>query len=450
MKTVDGRKAKVINWRETYPTYIGFAKNYGYPDEAYDPRVEIVDKKVLKNGEIVTLLVSGKHEREDVTLWVVETKNKVRHIIGEKGLKILGTNSNNTLTVDGITYLKVERNAKEGEKVLVIGVAPRSTKVGHVSIGEVLTVKEVSNTSGDISSVEEKDIVGILSRDWGNFGCEYVVLEPLQGELHNDCKGVKVIDLVDPNNTLNMKHGKIESCCSCDGEKMNQMPHQNGLAEYVASLETRITRLERLLLSQEEAEDDSSETVDKTLTRDEIIEKAKEDVAKLIRIGRDDHSRLPSGRFSGEWFDVEFVVNRKKQTVVALVYELNGLDFDKPYPRKYKYPSAKGVAKCYYNDVFNVHIGKVVALHRALELDIPVEYLNVPQPTEPQIGDVVDEKRHYYRKNRVVAELRPTGYTDADKGLTFVGGGWTYIDNCKVIDDSRDGRFGEIYIEKCN
>src|SRR5690606_31968390 len=50
---------------------------------------------------------------------------------------------------------------------------------------------------------------------------------------------------------------------------------------------------------------------------------------------------------------------------------------------------AKGIAKCAPGDCFNVHIGKAIALRRALGLKVPSDYLNAPQPTEVRVGDVV-------------------------------------------------------------
>ena len=50
---------------------------------------------------------------------------------------------------------------------------------------------------------------------------------------------------------------------------------------------------------------------------------------------------------------------------------------------------ARGIAKAAPDDCFNVHIGKAIALHRALGLEVPDEYLNAPQPTEVRVGDAV-------------------------------------------------------------
>jgi len=103
----------------------------------------------------------------------------------------------------------------------------------------------------------------------------------------------------------------------------------------------------------------------KPLTRAEVIEKAREDVAELIRIGRS---------------IVEFHVNREKRVVTALI---------KPYRGSDGKVRAKGIAKCAPGDVFHVEIGKAIALRKALGLTIPTEYTDAPQPDEPRVGAVV-------------------------------------------------------------
>ncbi|MEV9652495.1 hypothetical protein [Bacillus aerius] len=96
--------------------------------------------------------------------------------------------------------------------------------------------------------------------------------------------------------------------------------------------------------------------------RDEIVTKAKEDVKDRTC---DDFAV----------YTYDFIVNAEKRTVVALrkLFE-NGRVI------------SKGIAKCAPDDCFNAHIGKAIALRRALGLEVPTEYLNVPQPTEVRVG----------------------------------------------------------------
>lgn len=62
---------------------------------------------------------------------------------------------------------------------------------------------------------------------------------------------------------------------------------------------------------------------------------------------------------------------------------------------------SKGIAKCSPHDVFNEHIGKTIALGRALGKDVS-EFENAVQPTEPVVGHVVKgyEALGFYRQDR--------------------------------------------------
>ncbi|OAZ62901.1 hypothetical protein SRCM100169_02124 [Bacillus siamensis] len=117
--------------------------------------------------------------------------------------------------------------------------------------------------------------------------------------------------------------------------------------------------------------------------RDEIVEQAKADVEKLIE---DAGSICPVyyGNYTMRECTnrVEFVVNREKRTVVALVFGKS--------QRVRSELREKGIAKAAPNDCFNAHIGKAIALRRALGLAVPDEYLNAPQPTEVRVGDVIE------------------------------------------------------------
>jgi hypothetical protein len=148
--------------------------------------------------------------------------------------------------------------------------------------------------------------------------------------------------------------------------------------------------------------------------RDEIIEKAKRDITALMRkTGRYEYERDIFG------LNAEFIVDKENRTIVVL---LRGCD-----DRKVLF---RGIAKCDPSDCFNVHIGKAIALRRALGLEVPAEYLTVPQPTEVRVGDVV-----YYSGYKVT--VMPSGrscmYTEGSCALgSFVS------ESGKIIDDSRE------------
>ncbi len=113
--------------------------------------------------------------------------------------------------------------------------------------------------------------------------------------------------------------------------------------------------------------------------RDEIVEQAKADIEDLkFRMISDTINDEGSSIFRRRTTVVDFVVNKEKRTIVAII---EGAHYFEIF--------AKGIAKCSPEDCFNVHIGKAIALRRALGLGVPVEYINTPQPTEVRVGDVV-------------------------------------------------------------
>ncbi|WP_428828540.1 hypothetical protein ACPJHH_13335 [Bacillus altitudinis] len=151
--------------------------------------------------------------------------------------------------------------------------------------------------------------------------------------------------------------------------------------------------------------------------RDDIVEKAKVEIEQMEKnVGE---------KLGYSKCNVEFVINSKKRTVVALVFE--------------SYPSGlrrKGIAKCAPDDCFNAHIGKAIALRRALRLPVPVAYLNVPQPTEIRAGDVV--RGIYTGGNETYEET----LRKIEGGrYTYDSGGFDYIEETDlvILDDSRAG-----------
>lgn len=145
--------------------------------------------------------------------------------------------------------------------------------------------------------------------------------------------------------------------------------------------------------------------------RDEIVAQAKEDVKDRTC---DDFAA----------YTYDFIVNAEKRTVVALrkLFE-NGRVI------------SKGIAKCAPDDCFNAHIGKAIALRRALGLEVPTEYLNVPQPTEVRDGDYV-ERNGGTERMVVSSEDKFPPFDKPFLGLGFVN---QYSDMFKIIDDSRAG-----------
>lgn len=117
--------------------------------------------------------------------------------------------------------------------------------------------------------------------------------------------------------------------------------------------------------------------------RKEIIEKAKQFVEKnskgfhdrcpLVKVivGLD---KAPVNFDTGD--KLEFIENEEKRTVVALI-RFNETVYH------------KGVAKCMKDDVFNIHIGRAIALGKALGKDVS-EFMNAVKPNEKAVGQLVE------------------------------------------------------------
>src|SRR5690625_892607 len=169
--------------------------------------------------------------------------------------------------------------------------------------------------------------------------------------------------------------------------------------------------------------------------RDRIIERAKDDLETLKTYFNERNYQGIAYRVKPEYqltkyadserdaaCHVEFIVNKEKRTIVAL---MRGV-----YSQKI---IAKAIAKCTPDDCFNVHIGKAIALRRALGLEVPDEYLNAPQPTRVRKGDIVEStihgKDHVFKVEVCSGEKPIAGKPHADA---------IYVKRAKIIDDSRE------------
>lgn len=117
------------------------------------------------------------------------------------------------------------------------------------------------------------------------------------------------------------------------------------------------------------------------------------------------------------WYTrAEFIVNEEKRTVVVL---LKGANSGKV--------RARGIAKCMPGEVFNEWIGKAIALARALEIEVPQEFLQAVQPTHYSVGQVitfpandVDYMKLCYRVDSVSLDSELTMLFD-DYGKAYGG-----------------------------
>lgn len=145
--------------------------------------------------------------------------------------------------------------------------------------------------------------------------------------------------------------------------------------------------------------------------RDEIVEQAKADVERL----KENNIRLRT-------FNISLEVNRKDRSVEAIA--------KRPKSNRAFY----GIAKAVPDDCFNVHIGKAIALRRALGLKVPDEYLNAPQPTEVRVGDVVRHRTLNYINVVDDVESGVMRYTNGEYDFIYA----VERGRINIIDDSRE------------
>jgi signal peptidase I len=505
MKHIDGRKAEITNPGCLFTTYESFAIKHGYPEAAAESDFTDRRKRPV-SGDLVTLLVSGTHDSgyAGQVLWIVEAASGERFIISEKGLRILGEKvtvlKDEVLGVDR-EYREVKRLAKVGETVRVFG--HRVTKANGI-----FTVDSLDRSDGHINyTVDGRNRYGTPYYD----GDAYVVLEPTgivrikgsryrlvereaaEGDLVIVTKvsaGYAFFTVGDVGRVISSRYGAVYVNFNGQG---NSHVYEHGewsvgksdgnsayavlevltpaaaptseptpaseseialLQRQVGDLFARVTKLELdvkvaredIVLVEEGVAADIERLKPKLpeskVTRDELVARAKADVEKLSTART---RNVPvNGSATKAIFNlgpgqdyVDFVVDRVKRTVVALLRTTRG---DTVW--------ARGIAKAAPGDCFNVHIGKAIALRRALALTIPAEYVNAPQPTEPCVGDVLSNGRTVYAvrpTHRTVGEGAGFSFVNANRGLTYLDDSgyewWNSIDCVRVVDDSRDGAY---------
>lgn len=113
--------------------------------------------------------------------------------------------------------------------------------------------------------------------------------------------------------------------------------------------------------------------------RKAIIDEAKAFLEEVEREQNDSKVRDKGNAFHRQYLTkTEFIVNAEKRTVVAIIRTKYGTTL-----------LTKAIAKCAPSDVFNEHIGKAIALGRALGLDVS-KFEKAVQPSEVVVGMVVN------------------------------------------------------------
>lgn len=166
--------------------------------------------------------------------------------------------------------------------------------------------------------------------------------------------------------------------------------------------------------------------------RAELIQRAREFVKEHEKDlpGRWDCRDYGNRTCRAVQYETEFTIKDRK--VTALIYLVQGLH---KRVRSYKRPSLIGRAKCAPNEVFNADIGKAIALARALEIEIPQEFLNAVQPDFPVIGSVVRGKfAPAVQVIRITRECNETRYWREGTG--------GYVNSrCAVITDDTQAEY---------
>lgn len=151
------------------------------------------------------------------------------------------------------------------------------------------------------------------------------------------------------------------------------------LADSVSGLKDKVEIISNLIVELKEATrvvaNELSEAIvvepvkETKLSREEVVQKAIDYVEEQIDINGDVaigvHDLSP-----------EFVVDTDHKTVVALLRS----------PYAVGAVVSRGKAKTSEGDVFNTHIGKAIALARALGEEVPEEFINAPQPERAEVG----------------------------------------------------------------
>ncbi|WP_434750228.1 hypothetical protein [Paenibacillus amylolyticus] len=391
-----------------------------------DELVKVVDNTSSHRfsiGEIVRMSGSNQAQYLDKSdWWMVKDADYL-------ALEPSDTLHINTPNGDGkaARFRMVDRKAAVGERVIVVSMLGGNSASGrYYKTGDIAKVKRIKDRGVLADLTENEDYRG--GGQWNIDSVDYRVLEP--------------VDAPTP-------------------APLSAKPAPDQAAEIIAKLTGRVAALEKRVaalgtadVTDEDVAEISRIALDPPVSsgtakltrvkspqeiRDDIVKRAKEDLADLrkfagTKVPNDFVSFWPHTGRSTDYspmHTVEYVVNRDKRTVVTIIRsDCRG-------------HITRGIAKCAPGDVFNSHIGRAIALRRALGLEIPEEYVSAPQPTEIRVGDVVDETDRMERKGRVVDAVRPSGYSSSEEGLTFEGGGWAYICECKIIDDSRESDSAE-------
>ncbi|MEK5178498.1 hypothetical protein [Paenibacillus odorifer] len=276
----------------------------------------------------------------------------------------------------------------------------------------------------------------------GTYDAEYRVLEPLtSAELAPTPTPLSELPLTDQYaeniTVLTRKIAQLEDELRVAREDIVLI--EEGVRDDIKALEERTLTFEKRILALETDSAPAcvsvaSGPVDNALptfaksaqqVRDEIVECAKADVSDLLSQRAYPVVTVEGLNRSMNSYAhyVDYVVNKEKRTVVAIVKHKDGGRV-----------RVVGKSKCAPGETFNVHIGRAIALYRALGCEVPAEYLTCPQPETVRVGDVVLWTNSYDAEDTQVFTIASV----LSEGYRFVGGEWDGFETVRVIDDSRE------------
>lgn len=162
--------------------------------------------------------------------------------------------------------------------------------------------------------------------------------------------------------------------------------------------------------------------------RAEIIEKAKKFVEQVIDRGLDEDARASdfgNETYRCHYYEVDFVTKENKVTALVTLANWKGEKLSAN-------PEHVARAKCNPSDVFNEHIGRAIALGRALGLDVS-EFEQAVQPTMA-VGQVVHYKSPVMRDFEDTTEI--AGFYEDGNPLAINLGGVMDSRGITIINDT--------------
>jgi hypothetical protein len=158
-------KAKVTNGGKQFSTYVQFAEVSGHPEAAATFKCDVVSAASLV-GEEVYVLARGDHEMSGYPkLYVCQTRNGDKFLIGEDGIELIHTKLSEIKTDD--LYKEIERRAFEAGYDEGKSAGVRS--VTDVGIGIVEPKEVVAGIARDEVVRRAKADIVFLSREDGNY-----------------------------------------------------------------------------------------------------------------------------------------------------------------------------------------------------------------------------------------------------------------------------------------